>query len=307
MSLLVVGTVAFDAIETPFGKREKTVGGSASFLGTSASYFTRPALVSVIGEDFPEEALQGFRKRGIDTEGIERQNGGKTFFWRGRYDQNLSVAHTLETQLNVLATFDPKLPSSYRKLPYVVLGNFEPTLQRKVVEQLDSPKLVAADTMNYWIESTNAELRKTLQHVHLLSVNEGEARMLSGEWNLRKAAKAINAMGPKIVVVKRGEYGATLFYEDEIFMAPAYMLETARDPTGAGDSFAGGLLGHLARHGTIDSRSLRQAIVMGSALGSFAVEGFGLERYATLTTADIRARFEELHGLTAFEIGGVKW
>lgn len=307
MSLLVIGTVAFDALETPFGTREKTVGGSASFLGTAASYFTKPALVSVIGDDFPEEQLEKFRARGIDTSGIERQAGGKTFFWKGRYDQNLNVAHTLETQLNVLATFDPKVPAAYRNIPYVALGNFDPTLQRRVVEQLDSPKLIAADTMNYWIESANTELRKTLKHVHMLSVNEGEARMLSGEWNLRKAAKAITAMGPKIIVVKRGEYGATLFVDDHIFMAPAYMLETALDPTGAGDSFAGGLLGHVARTGSLEPAALRQAIVMGSALGSFAVEGFGLERYDTLKAGEIRKRFEELRQITNFETDGIAW
>lgn len=307
MSLLVVGTVAFDAIETPFGKRDKTVGGSASFLGHSASYFTKPHLVSVIGEDFPEDVLKKFQARGIDTTGIERQKGGKTFFWSGRYDQNLNVAHTLETQLNVLATFEPKIPASYKSLPYVVLGNFDPQLQRRVVEQLDGPKLVAADTMNYWIENANAELRKTLKHVHMLSVNEGEARMLSGEWNLRKAAVAIAAMGPKIIVVKRGEYGATLFTSDGIFVAPAYMLETALDPTGAGDSFAGGLLGHVARLDSVGPRALRQAIVMGSSLGSFAVEGFGLERYESLKATEIRERFEQLHALTNFETAGIPW
>jgi len=307
MSLLVVGTVAFDAIETPFGKRDKTVGGSASFLGTAASFFTKPALVSVIGDDFHEEALAKFRARGIDIEGIERQRGGKTFFWSGRYDQNLNVAHTLETQLNVLATFEPKVPASYRKVPFVVLGNFDPVLQRRVVEQLDSPKLVAADTMNYWITNANAELRKTLKRVHVLSVNEGEARMLSGEWNLRKAAHAITAMGPKIVVVKRGEYGATLFTDEGIFVSPAYMLETALDPTGAGDSFAGGLLVHVARLDSTSPRVLRQAIVMGSTLGSFAVEGFGLERYDTLQRNEIRTRFEQLHALTNFETAGIPW
>ncbi len=307
MSLLVVGTVAFDAIETPFGKRDKTVGGSASFLGHSASYFTKPHLVSVIGDDFPEDVLEKFQSRGIDTAGIERQRGGKTFFWSGRYDENLNVAHTLETQLNVLASFEPKIPSAYKPLPYVVLGNFDPQLQRHVVEQLDAPKLVAADTMNYWIQNANAELRKTLKHVHMLSVNEGEARMLSGEWNLRKAAVAIAAMGPKIIVVKRGEYGATLFTSDGIFVAPAYMLETALDPTGAGDSFAGGLLGHVARLDSVDPRALRQAIVMGSSLGSFAVEGFGLERYESLEAAEIRKRFEQLHALTNFETVGIPW
>lgn len=307
MSLLIVGTVAFDAIETPFGTREKTIGGSASFLGTAASYFTKPALVSIIGDDFPQEALEKFEKRGIDIQGVERQAGGKTFFWKGRYDQNLNVAHTVETQLNVLATFDPKVPSAYRSVPYVALGNTEPGLQRHVVEQLDSPKLVAADTMNYWISSANAELRKTLKVVHLLSVNEGEARQLSGEYNLRKAAKAIRAMGPRIIVIKRGEYGATLFFEDEIFMAPAYMLETALDPTGAGDSFAGGFLGHLARMDKIDARTLRQALIMGSTLGSFAVEGFGLERYDSLAAPEIKGRFEELHGVTNFETGGIAW
>jgi sugar/nucleoside kinase (ribokinase family) len=307
MSLLVVGTMAFDAIETPFGKRDKTVGGSASFLGSAASFFTKPAIVGVIGDDFPEPQLDTFRARGIDTSGVERVPGGKSFFWKGRYDENLNVAHTLETHLNVLATFDPKVPAHLKSAPYIALGNTEPSLQRNVIEQLTSPKLIAADTMNYWISSANAELKKTLKLVHLLSVNEGEARMLSGEYNLRKAAKALRAMGPKIIVIKRGEYGATIFYDDELFIAPAYMLETALDPTGAGDSFAGGFLGHIARCDRTDKRTLRQALIMGSTLGSFAVEGFGLERYDTLTSRDIQTRFEELHALTDFEAGGISW
>ena len=307
MSLLVIGTMAFDAIETPFGKRDKTIGGSASFLGTAASYFTKPALVSVIGDDFPQTQLDAFARRNIDTQGVTRVAGGKSFFWRGRYDADLNTAHTLETQLNVLANFDPKVPVAHRGVAYVALGNTDPSLQRNVIEQLSAPKLIAADTMNYWITNAAAELKKTLKLVHLLSVNEGEARMLSGEYNLRKAAKAIMAMGPTIVVVKRGEYGASIFYDDALFIAPAYMLETALDPTGAGDSFAGGFLGYIARNDRTDARTLRQALIMGSTLGSFAVEGFGLERYDTLGSADIKGRFEELHALTNFETGGVSW
>lgn len=305
MSVLFVGTVAFDSVETPFGSRDRTLGGSGSFLSTSASFYGPSRVVSVIGEDFPEEHLDFMRSRGTDLDGIERVAGGKTFFWRGRYDENLNVAHTLDTQLNVLADFDPKLPAHYRSSKYVVLGNFAPELQLQVLEQLDNPTLVAADTMNFWIEGSNAALRKTLAKVDVLSINDGEARLLSGEYHLKKAAKAIRAMGPEILIIKRGEFGAMLFMDDEIFAAPAYPLEIIQDPTGAGDSFAGGLMGYLARQSEVNSKTLRQAIIVGSTMASFAVEDFSLDRFRTLTHDEIGLRFHEFEKLTTFEAKGL--
>lgn len=306
MSILVVGTVAFDSLETPFGSRDRVLGGSASYLATSASFYGPSRIVSVIGADMPEEHLAAMRDRGIDTAGVERVADGKTFFWRGRYDENLNVAHTLETQLNVLAEFDPKVPEPYRNAEIVALGNFAPELQLQVLQQLEKPKLVAADTMNFWIEGSNAALRKTLEHVDLLSINDGEARLLSGEYNLRTAAEKIRAMGPRILVIKRGEYGALLFVEDEIFAAPAYPLEIIRDPTGAGDTFAGGMLGYLSHVGRFDSESLRQSIIVGSAMASFVVEDFSLDRMKTLTRDEITARFGEFSQLTHFDGAGLR-
>lgn len=303
MSLLVVGTLAFDSVETPFGNRQNVLGGSASFLGMAASYFTPPRLVGVIGSDFPDEHLGLFKERGMDTAGIEKSRG-KTFRWQGRYDHNLSNAQTLETQLNVLEHFDPKLPPHFRDSTFVVLGNFHPNLQRKVLEQIKKPTLVACDTMNYWIDKTNAELRKTLEHVDLLSINEGEARMLSGEYNLVHAAKKIFGMGPKHLVIKRGEYGALLFSNGSIFSAPAYPLEVIRDPTGAGDTFAGSMVGFLAQQNDTSSNTMRQAIVMGSVLASFVVEDFSVDRLRTLTMDEIRLRFAEFRSLTGFEAHG---
>lgn len=305
MSILVVGTVAFDSVETPFGSRDRVLGGSGSYLATAASFYGPSRVVSVIGEDFPEAHLDTFRSRNIDTDGIERVAGGKTFFWRGRYDENLNVAHTLDTQLNVLADFDPKLPDHYRDAKFVALGNFAPELQLQVLNQLDKPTLVAADTMNFWIEGSNAALRQTLARVDLLSINDGEARMLSGEYNLRIAARKIREMGPKILVIKRGEYGALLFVEDEIFAAPAYPLEVIRDPTGAGDTFAGGMIGFLARQERVDVASLRQSIIVGSALASFVVEDFSLDRMATLEKSEVASRFKEFDHLTHFDSEGL--
>ena len=306
MDLMVVGTVAFDSVETPFGKREETLGGSASFLGTVAAYFCPVRLVGVIGEDFPEAHLDFFKTRRIDISGLER-SPGKTFRWSGFYGADLNSAETRETQLNVLADFDPKIPDSYRSSKLVVLGNFDPKLQKRVLEQLEGPKLVAADTMNFWIEGMRPELLEVLKHVDLLSVNDGEARQLSGEYNLVKAAHAIQEMGPRIVVIKRGEHGATVFNGKEIFMAPAFPILTIQDPTGAGDSFAGGMLGYLARHESIDDTNLRQAVVMGSVMASYAVEDFSLDRFRELNTRDIKNRFEKFKSLTHFEIDGAKF
>lgn len=306
MTLLVIGTVAFDSVKTPFGTRERVLGGSASYLATASSFYQPSRIVSVVGDDFPEEYLDEFRRRGIDTDGIERVHGAKTFFWRGQYNENLNVAHTLETQLNVLANFDPQLPDHYRDSKYVVLGNFAPELQLQVLEQLDKPTLVAADTMNYWIEGSNEALRKTLTHVDLLSINDGEARLLSGEYNLRLAARAIRAMGPRILVIKRGEYGALLFVDNEIFAAPAYPLEVIRDPTGAGDTFAGGMLGFLARRDSSDVRYLRQSIVVGSAMASFVVEDFSLDRMHQLERDQIERRFDDFRNLIDVDSDGLR-
>lgn len=301
--LLVVGSLAFDSVETPFGRVNDILGGSASFLSTAASYFCGVRMVGVVGEDFPEEHLATFRARRIDTSGVERR-AGSTFRWRGRYDTNLNVAHTLETQLNVLASFDPRLPAAWNDSSFVVLGNLSPEVQARVLDQLKSPKLVAADTMNYWIERARPALEKTLERVQLLSVNDAEARQLSGEYNLVKAAQIIRRMGPEVVVVKRGEHGATVFTEHDIFMAPAYPLQSIKDPTGAGDSFAGAMVGYLAARGSLEPVVLRQAAVIGSVLASFAVEDFSLQRFQSLSRDEIRVRFTEFKRLTHFDTDG---
>lgn len=304
MSLLVVGSMAFDSVETPFGKREDVLGGSACFLSTAASYFCPVRMVGVVGSDFADEHLTFFRSRGVDTDGVASVDG-KTFRWRGRYNDNLNVAHTLDTQLNVFADFRPKLPELYRESPFVVLGNIDPTLQRSVLEQTQAPTLVACDTMNFWIDGSNEELKKTLAGVGLLSINDGEARQLSGKYNLVEAARIIRDMGPRVLVIKRGEHGALLFFEDEIFAAPGFPLEVITDPTGAGDSFAGGMVGYLSRVGNINRDSLRQAVVMGSVLASFAVEDFSLDRFRRLGHDEIMTRFQSFKSLTDFDAGSV--
>ncbi len=303
MDLLVVGTIAFDTVETPFGKRDSTLGGSATFLGAAASYFCKPKMLGVVGEDFPDSNLEFLRERGVNTEGVSRLPG-KTFAWSGYYDTNLNVAHTRETHLNVLEVFDPVLPEAYRDTKVVMLGNIAPELQSKVLDQVRDPAIVAADTMNYWIEGARPALLETLKRVDILLVNDGEARQLSGEYNLVKAAASIRAMGPQILIVKRGEHGATLFTKDGIFMAPAFPILTISDPTGAGDSFAGGMMGYLARRGEYSLDVLRQAIMMGSTMASFAVEDFSLDRFRTLQDDDIRLRFHEFQSLTSFEVSG---
>lgn len=307
MDLLAVGTLAFDSVQTPFGERRDILGGSAAYLATAASYFCPVRMVGVVGADFPSEHLDGFRARGIDIAGVTALPG-KTFRWRGRYDENLNVAHTLETQLNVLADFRPDLPETYRGSEFVVLGNIDPDLQIRVLDQMEHPRLVTCDTMNYWIEAPQyrAKLERALARVDVLCINDGEARLLSGEYNLVKAAPKIRALGPKRLIVKRGEHGAILFSENGIFAAPAFPLETVRDPTGAGDSFAGGLMGFLARTGRVEPNALKQAVVMGSVLASFAVEDFSLDRFQTLTPDDIRFRFHAYRALTAFESQGVE-
>ena len=307
MSILVVGTLAFDSVQTPMGERRDVLGGSASFLATAASYFGPVFMVGVIGADFPSEHMKFFASRGIDTSGVSVLSG-KTFRWRGRYDENLNVAHTLETQLNVLAQFHPELPPSFRDAEFVVLGNIDPEQQLRVLEQIKRPRLVAGDTMNYWIQEPEyrRKLEQALRKVDVFCINDAETRLLAGEYNLVKAAASVRGMGPKILIVKRGEHGALLFTPTGVFAAPAFPLEVVRDPTGAGDSFAGGMVGYLAKKGATDDRSLRQAVVMGSVLASFAVEDFSLDRFRTLERHEITRRFREYKDLTNFDIDGTE-
>src|SRR5512133_545826 len=300
MSLLVVGSIALDSVETPFGRREEVLGGSATYFSTAASFFTPVRLVATVGEDFPPEHVEFLKSRGVDVTGLERRPG-RTFRWKGRYEFDLNQAHTLDTQLNVFADFEPVLPPAYRDSNYVFLGNIDPDLQRAVLDQVRSPRFVAADTMNYWIESKRESLLKTLRRVDLLFVNDAEARQLAGEHNVVRAARRILTFGPRAVVVKRGEYGALFFSGDEVFAASAYPLPAVFDPTGAGDSFAGGFMGYVARCRREDPATLRRAIVLGSVLASFTVEQFSLERLRTLTPEEIRARFAEAKQLSHFD------
>lgn len=302
MSLLVVGSVAFDAIETPFGRVERTVGGAATYFSLAASFFTRVNLVGVVGEDFTAKHEEVFRGRSVDLAGLERAEG-KTFFWSGKYHDNLNDRTTLATDLNVFAEFRPKLPKSFRKSQYIFLANIDPTLQRSVLDQVaGKPKLVALDTMNYWIEGTPDELKKTLKQTQVLMINDSETRQLSDEHNLLRAAKAIFKMGPKTLVIKRGEHGAMMVHGDSVFCVPAYPLDEIHDPTGAGDSFAGGFMGYLASAGKISANSLRLAMVYGSVLGSFAVERFGLDRLLKLKRREITDRVRHFHRLTTFKL-----
>ncbi len=300
MSILVVGSVAYDTVETPFGRAQRVLGGSASYFSVAASFFAPVNLVGVVGQDFGEEQLAAFRGRPIDTEGLERMEG-KTFHWQGRYSLDLNSRDTICTDLNVFEFFKPKIPARYRGSEVVFLGNIDPVLQRDVLEQVEKPRLVACDTMNFWIQGKAAELRKTLAKTQVLLVNDSEARELSGEWNLVKAARAIRAMGPSIVVVKKGEHGVLMFDERGAFAAPAFPLETVFDPTGAGDTFAGGFMGYLAGAGETSDAVLRRAVIMGSTLASFCVEAFSLDRLRTLTRAEIDARYRQFYELTAFE------
>jgi sugar/nucleoside kinase (ribokinase family) len=300
MSLLVVGTVALDSLETPFGRREEILGGSASYFSTCASFFGPTRVVAVVGEDFPEEHLAFLASRGVDLAGLVRQPG-RTFRWKGRYDFDLNTAHTLDTQLNVLAGFQPVLPKAWRQTEFVFLGNIDPDLQRSVLDQVSGPRFVACDTMNFWIDSKRASLLQTLKRVDMLFVNDAEARQLAGEHNVVKAARTILGLGPRAVVVKRGEYGALFFSGEEVFAASAYPIPDVFDPTGAGDSFAGGFMGYLARSGRVEPAVLRRAIVVGSVVASFAVEQFSLDRLRTLTAAEIAARYAEARRLAHFD------
>lgn len=300
MTVLVVGSMAIDSVETPFGTRDDALGGSATYFSTAASLLTDVRLVAVIGEDFPEKHVEALRQRDIDLSGLERVAGGKTFRWAGRYGANLNEAHTLDTQLNVFADFKPKLPAHFRSSEFVFLANIHPRLQLEVLEQVDKPKLVALDTMNFWIKGERAALLEVLKRVDLLMINEGEARQLAEEHNIVKAARKIREMGPKILVIKRGEYGALYFDEQRTFFAPAYPLESVFDPTGAGDTFAGGVMGYIARMGKLEPAYFQQAIVMGCVLGSFTVEEFSVDRLARVSRAELRERFQLFRDLTQF-------
>jgi sugar/nucleoside kinase (ribokinase family) len=301
MSLLVVGSVAFDQVETPFGKCEKMLGGSASHFSISASFYTDVRVVAVVGGDFGEEEQSVFDRHGIDTSDLERIPEGKTFRWYGRYEYDLNVAHTLDTQLNVFADFKPKLSEAAKKSRLVFLGNIQPDLQREVREQVLGAELVALDTMNLWIETTRESLQRTIRGVDVVIVNDAEARQLTGIPNLLKAAREILSWGPKGLIVKRGEYGAALFTSKNYFAIPAYPLESVFDPTGAGDTFAGGFMGYLASQEQLDEPAMRRAMIFGSVMASFNVEEFGTERVRKLTHDDINERFRAFKQMTHFE------
>ncbi|HEX8142663.1 MAG TPA: PfkB family carbohydrate kinase [Pyrinomonadaceae bacterium] len=301
MSLLVVGSVAFDAVETPFGKRDKMLGGSASHFSISASFFTNVRVVGVVGGDFTREEEEVFNRHGVDTSDLERIPEGKTFLWRGRYDYDLNTAHTLDTQLNVFADFKPKLSDGARASRLVFLGNIQPELQREVREQVRGAELVALDTMNLWIEIARDSLLEAIKGVDVLIVNDAEARQLTAEPNLIRAARIILSWGPKALIVKRGEYGAALFTPETYFAIPAYPLESVFDPTGAGDTFAGGFMGYLASQEKLDESAMRRAMIFGSVMASFNVEEFGTERVQRLTPQEINERFRAFKKMTHFE------
>jgi sugar/nucleoside kinase (ribokinase family) len=301
MSLLVVGSVAFDSVETPFGKCEKMLGGSASHFSISASFFTDVSIVGVVGGDYTEAEQQVFDSRGINTHDLERIEDGKTFRWRGRYDYDLNVAHTLETQLNVFANFKPKLSAESKSARLLFLGNIQPDLQREVREQMPNAELVALDTMNLWIENTRDSLLRTIKGVDVVIINDAEARQLTGIPNLIKAAREILSWGPKALIVKRGEYGAALFTGGNYFAIPAFPLESVFDPTGAGDTFAGGFMGYLSSQERLDEDAMRRAMIFGSVMASFNVEEFGTERVRRLTHQEINDRFRAFKRMTHFE------
>ncbi len=302
MSLLVVGSLALDTIETPFGKAERTLGGSATFISVAASYFVQPVrLVGVVGGDFPKIELEYFEEREIDLEGLQIIEEGKTFHWHGKYDYDLNSRESLVTELNVFADFDPVVPESFKKSRYLCLGNINPELQKKVFQQMESPKLIVADTMNFWISGKKDALIDVLKHINVFIINDSEARELSEEANLFKAAKKIQSFGPKIVIIKKGEHGALLFYENELFSAPAYPLESIYDPTGAGDSFAGGFIGYIAKTDDISFENMKRAVIFGSTIASFCVEKFSLEGTRDLSHIQIKDRFNEFTRFSAFE------
>jgi sugar/nucleoside kinase (ribokinase family) len=301
MTVLVVGSVALDSVETPFGKADNVLGGSGTFFAASASHLAPVQLVGVIGNDYPIDELKAaLGSRPVDLSGLEQADGA-SFRWRGRYRHDLNMAETLETHLGVFSSFHPKIPEKFRRAPFVFLGNIDPRLQLDVLTQVERPKLVACDTMNFWIESRRPDLLKLLGHVDLITLNDAEARQLTEEFNLVKAARWIMARGPKVVVIKKGEHGAFMFTEGSIFYAPAYPLESVFDPTGAGDSFAGGFVGYLARSGDLSEANLRRAVIHGSVMGSFAVEKFSVTRLLEVTPEDIARRVADFFRLTSFE------
>jgi len=304
MSLLVVGTVAFDAIETPFGKTDKIVGGAASYIALASSYFTKEInLVSVVGDDFPQEFMNTLKGQGVNLEGLQIKQGEKSFFWSGRYHNDMNSRDTLDTQLNVLGDFDPIVPDAYKNCEFLMLGNLMPSVQQKVLSQLSKrPKLIVLDTMNFWMDIAMPELMETLKGIDVLTINDSEARQLSGEYSLVKAAQKILAMGPKVLVIKKGEHGALLFNKEEVFFAPALPLEDVFDPTGAGDSFAGGFIGYLAKTKDISFENMKRAIIFGSAMASFTVEKFGTERLIGLSQEDVSSRVQEFVDLVQFDI-----
>src|SRR6185436_15564646 len=303
MSLIVVGTMAFDAIETPFGKIDQIVGGSATYVAYAASNFVQPInQVSIIGYDFPQEEIAELKTRGVVMDGVEVIKDKKSFFWSGRYHEDMNSRDTLITDLNVLADFDPKLPDSYLDSEFVMLGNLQPTVQMNVIKQLKAPKLVVMDTMNFWMESAMPELEEVLKKIDALLINDAEARQLSGQYSLVKASKTILSMGPKFLIVKKGEHGALLFHGDKVFFAPALPLEEVFDPTGAGDTFAGGFMGHLAKTKDISFENMKTAIIVGSAMASFCVEKFGPNRLKEISKEDIDKRLRQFRELVNFDI-----
>ncbi len=298
--VLVVGSVALDSVETPFGRADDVLGGSGTYFSSSASHFAPVQLVGVVGDDYPVQLLQPLADRGVDLAGLEKVSGS-SFRWRGRYRHDLNSAETLETHLGVFSNFRPNIPAQFRKAPFVFLANIDPRLQLQVLEQVEKPRLVACDTMNFWIESRRPELIELLGHVDLITLNDGEARQLTEHTNLVQAARWILDKGPKHVLIKKGEHGAFMFTRESVFFAPAYPLESVFDPTGAGDSFAGGFIGSLAASGDLSDASMRRAVVVGSAMGSFAVEKFSNGRLLEITRADIDARVQEFRRLVAFD------
>ena len=304
MSLVVIGTVAFDAIETPFGKTDKIVGGAATYASLAASYFyDKVKIVGVVGDDFHKEDIQSFQDHGIDVAGLQIKEGEKSFFWSGKYHNDMNSRDTLVTELNVLADFDPIIPDSYQDCEYLLLGNLTPQIQQTTINRLKNrPKLIVLDTMNFWMDVALNDLLETLKLVDVLTINDEEARQLSGEYSLVKAAKKILQMGPKYLIIKKGEHGALLFNEDKIFSAPALPLAEVFDPTGAGDTFAGGFIGYLAKVGTINFNNMKNALIYGSALASFCVEKFGTEKIKNLTQEEVSDRIKEFVSLSSFEI-----
>lgn len=304
MSLLVVGTVAFDDIETPFGRAERIVGGAATYIAWAASYFTDGIrMVSIIGDDFPESELKKLQERNVDTSGIRIVEGGKSFFWAGKYHHNLNARDTLVTDLNVLADFDPVLPPHYRDSEFLMLGNLTPAIQSSVISQMaHRPKVIALDTMNYWMDNALDELLEVLSQIDLLIINEEEARQLAGEYSLLRANEIIRKMGPKYIVIKKGEHGALLFGDDQVFFSPALLLTEVQDPTGAGDTFAGGLMGYLAGHDEFNFEVLKQAIICGSAMASFCVEKFGTEALRDIPTPHLMERLESFSMMMQFQV-----